>query len=188
MSKKQKLILIIGISVIVITLSVLGGYWLGYGGGKHTGHDEGFISGNATGYEKGYSTGYDNGKEYVVTHLDEYVTVPKAVKYDEVVEFLKTDQINKNKYSVDFDCTSFTNLLKVVATKEKIKCGIVIFNIEDPYTHVIGGHAINCFETTDRGIVYFDPQTDGQRYGIYVGGTYTLSGVVYKITKVDVIW
>jgi len=180
---KYKVLLSIGISVLGVAC-VCGAYLFGVSSGNTTGYDKGSF----VGYERGYVSGYDNGKEFVVTHLEQYVTMPKAVKYDEVVAFLKNDETNKNKYSTDFDCTSFTNLLKSIATKENIKCGIVIFNIEDPYTHVLGGHAINCFETLDRGTVYFDPQTDGQRYDVRVGGTYTLQGISYKITKVDVIW
>jgi hypothetical protein len=187
MGKKLKLILIIGIPVLVIALSVCGGYWFGYGSGKDVGHNEGFISGNTTGYEKGYVSGYDNGKEFVVTHLDQYVTVPKNVSYKEVVAFLTNDQTDKVEYSAkDFDCTSFSNMVRNNAIEKGIKCGLVSFDLVSPQKIV--GHVILIFETTDKGIVYFDPQTDGQRYDIRVGGTYTLSGVVYKITKVDLIW
>jgi len=80
---------------------------------------------------------------------------------------------------------TFSRWVKENANSKYIKCGVVSLDLKGIKNI---GHAINCFETTDRGIVYFDPQTDGQRYGIYVGGTYTLQGIVYKITKVDVIW
>jgi hypothetical protein len=161
MGKKLKLILIIGIPVLVIALSVCGGYWFGYGSGKDVGHNEGFISGNTT--------------------------VPKNVSYKEVVAFLTNDQTDKVEYSAkDFDCTSFSNMVRNNAIEKGIKCGLVSFDLVSPQKIV--GHVILIFETTDKGIVYFDPQTDGQRYDIRVGGTYTLSGVVYKITKVDLIW
>jgi hypothetical protein len=153
--------------------------------GKKLGYVDGYDKGKYDYYEKGYSLGYDNGKEFVVTHLDQYVTVPKMVKYEVVVEFLKEDKTNENRY-VDqvFDCVTFTKIVKENANSKGIKCGVVSLDLTG--TKRIG-HAINAFETTDRGIVYFDPQTDGERFGIYVGGTYKLSEV-YKITKVDIIW
>ncbi len=171
----------------VISLLIFGGsgYWLGYENGKNTGHNEGVISGNTTGYEKGYSLGYDNGKEFVVTHLDQYVTIPKAVAYEEVLEFLKEDRTDESEYTDDYNCISFADDLKERANNQGIKCALVSMDLVGDYDNT--AHAINAFETIDRGIVYFDPQTDGQRYGIYVGGVYRLSEL-YKITKVDVIW
>jgi hypothetical protein len=125
----------------------------------------------------------------VVTHLDQYVIVPKAVKYDEVVAFLKEDKTDENKFvNQYYDCISFTRTVRDSSLNKGIKCGIATFTMSSVQGNNLMGHAINCFETSDKGTVYFDPQTDGQRYGIYVGGTYVLSGVTYKITKVDVIW
>jgi hypothetical protein len=179
------------ILTIVIALIIFGGagYWIGYSTGYAAGHSEGWekgtIQGNAQGYEKGYAAGYDNGKEYVVNHLDQYITIPRAVSYERVLEFLEKDKTDENEYSYPYNCISFANELKSNAENEGIKCAIVSFDLEDKYE--AWGHAINAFETTDRGIVFFDPQTDGQRYDIKVGGYYTLSER-YRITKVDIIW
>jgi hypothetical protein len=183
---KDKLI-IITVSAILIVLGVCGGYFVGIDGGKKLGYVDGYDKGKYDSYDKGYSLGYDNGKEFVVTHLDQYVKVPKAVKYEEVVAFIKSDQTDKNVYSDAFDCVSFTKILRENAIKKNIKCGIATFNLKSIDDNELIGHAINMFDT-DRGIVYFDPQTDGERYDIRVGGTYVLQGVSYKITKVDVIW
>jgi hypothetical protein len=189
MKAEVKQIIIITVIVIGLLIFGAGGYWFGYGSGKNAGHNEGLISGNSTGYKTGYEGGYSVGydKEFVVTHLDQYVTVPKVVSYNEVVTFLVSDQTDKAEYSAkDFDCTSFSNMVRNNATEKGIKCGLVSFDLVSPQKTI--GHVIVVFETTDRGTVYFDPQTDGQRYGIYVGGTYSLQGITYKITKVDVIW
>jgi len=182
---KYKILSIVGLILVPVLFSV-GGIYYGYDSGFKAGNTTGFEMGKVVSYEKGYVSGYDNGKEFVVTHLDQYVTVPKAVKYDEVVKFLEVDKTSNIEYSEGFNCISFANSIKYNAEKVGIKCGLVSFDISS-YKDSIG-HAINCFETTDRGIVYFDPQTDGQKYGIYVGGTYVLQGITYKITKVDVIW
>lgn len=183
---KHKIFAIIGF-VLLPVVFLTAGIFYGWNSGFSAGNATGFELGKVISYEKGYVSGYDNGKEYVVTHLEQYVTVPKVVKYDEVVKFLEEDRTDSNKYSYDsFDCVSFSNMLRSNAIARSIKCGIVSFDLVNSRETI--GHVIVCFETTDQGIVYFDPQTDGQRYGIYVGSTYTLQGIVYKITKVDVIW
>jgi hypothetical protein len=184
---KDKLI-IITVSAILIVIGVVGGYFVGEDGGKKLGYVDGYDKGKYDSYEKGYSIGYDNGKEFVVTHLDDYVTMPKVVKYEEVVEFLKEDKTSEEYYTKQFDCISFANTVKENANKVGIKSAVVSMDLTNMGKGDDTAHAINCFETTDRGTVYFDPQTDGQRYDVRVGGTYTLQGVMYKITKVDVIW
>jgi hypothetical protein len=182
---KHKALLIISF-ILTPVLFLTGGIFYGYNSGNNTGYVTGYDKGSFVAYEKGYTSGYDNGKEFVLTHLEQYVTTPKAVKYDEVVAFLKADKTSDVKYTDDFDCVSFANMVRENALNQNIKCGEVSFNLKSGNTLI--GHCINIFETTDRGIVYFDPQTDGQRYDVRVGGTYILQGVTYKITKVDVIW
>ena len=170
-----------------VTVGLLFGYFTGYNIGVSAGNATGYDKGSFVGYENGYVSGYDNGKEFVETHLEQYVTTPKVVKYDEVVEFLKEDVTDKIAYSnLTFDCTSYARVIKENATTQGIKCALVVLDMSEVRGNT--SHAINCFETTDRGIVYFDPQTDGQRYDVRVGGTYILQGISYKITKVDVIW
>jgi hypothetical protein len=180
---KDKLI-IITVSVILIVIGVTGGYFVGEDGGKKLGYVDGYDKGKYDSYEKGYSLGYDNGKEFVVTHLDQYVKVPKNVTYKEVVEFLKEDKTSNIKYTNDFDCMAFARIVRENANNKNIRCAIVVFDLTG--TKEIS-HAVNAFETSDRGVVYFDPQTDGQRYKIEVGGYYVLSEI-YKITQVDIIW
>lgn len=171
--------------VVLIIMSAIG-FWVGWNGGYTSGNTTGFELGKVISYEKGYVSGYDNGKEFVVTHLDQYVKVPKAVKYDEVVAFIKNDRTDEVEYSEQFNCVTFANVVKDNAEDVGIKCGVVSFDLKSGQSII--GHAINIFDTSDKGKVYFSPQDDGQRYGIYVGGTYVLQGITYKITKVDVIW
>lgn len=173
---------------IGIALMVFGGagYWVGYSTGYAAGNSEGWekgtIHGNTQGYERGYAAGYENGKEYVVTHLDQFVTIPKPVSYEKVVEFLEEDKGDEKTFiNLYYDCISFTKALRENALEKGIICGIVTFTLESTIDNGAMGHAINAFETTDRGTVYFDPQTDGERFGIEVGGYYTLSER-YRIT------
>jgi hypothetical protein len=182
---KYKVLLSIGILVLGIAC-VCGAYLLGVSSGNNTGYVSGYDKGSFLAYDKGYALGYSNGQEFVVTHLEQYVTTPKAVKYDEVVAFLKEDKTDENKYyALSYDCVSYAKDIKNNAGMKGIKSGVVSMDLSSPLERI--GHAINAFDT-DRGIVYFDPQTDGQRYDVRVGGTYILQGISYRITKVDVIW
>jgi len=179
----------VAVSVVLIVVGIWSGYFVGGKVGYYQGLGEGYNTGNTTGYNCGYMVGFEKGKQSVVPVLESCGIVPKAVTYGKVAEFIKADKTDENKFvNQYYDCVSFTKTVRENANKLGIKCGVDTFTLEGINGGNIMGHAINCFETTDRGIVYFDPQTDGQRYGIYVGGTYTLQGVVYKITKVDVIW
>lgn len=170
---------------VLILLAGWSGYFYGLDSGQKIGYQDGYQKGSYDSYERGYSLGYGNGKEFVVTHLDQYVTIPKAVTYERVLEFLEGDNVDVNEYTDIYNCISFANELKYNANNDGIKCAIVSFDLEDAYE--TWGHAINAFETTDRGIVYFDPQTDGERFDIRIGSHYNLSEK-YRITKVDIIW
>jgi len=181
---KDKLV-IICVSAVLIVGGCVAGFFVGMDGGKKEALQECGDRIYAS-YEQGYSMGYGNGKEYVVTHIDEYVTIPKAVAYDEVVEFLEEDKTDSSVYTNEYNCISFSATLKDRATMYGIKCAVVSMDLSGKYEDT--AHAINAFDTTDKGIVYFDPQTDGERFGIYEGGTYYLLGTTYKITKVDIIW
>lgn len=179
-------ILVAVVCFVFIAVGLVLGYFTGYNVGLNTGNTTGFELGKVISYEKGYISGYDNGKEYVVTHLDQYVAVPKAVSYDEVVEFLKEDKTSDNEYSTNYDCIIFTSRLKENANKIGIKCASVILDMYDSKNNSRVGHAINAFDTSDKGIVYFDPQTDQPRYNVEVGNYYNQTQ--YKITQKVLLW
>ena len=157
----------------------LGVYWLAYDSGYKIGLDKG----TKEGQEKGHSIGYEEGKKYVVDHLDPYTHIIKSVSYGEVVNFIKEDQTDQMTYSWVNDCTTFSRILRENANEKGIKCGIAILDLGYSYAHVI-----NVFDTTDNGTVYFDPQTDQQKYDIGLGKRYTLQGQTFDITDFDIVW
>jgi len=61
MGEKLKLITIIGISIVVIALSIGGGYWAGYSNGNSTGWISGNMTASADAYKKAYDEGHDIG-------------------------------------------------------------------------------------------------------------------------------
>ena len=159
--------------LIAITLLILMGLgiWLGREDGKR--------EGMTTGYLKGHG----EGEKYVVDHLEQYTHITKPASYAEVKQFLREDQTNQNKYTWEFDCTTFARIVKENANKKGIKCGVAVMDLGFNYAHVL-----NAFDTTDQDIVYFEPQTDEQKYNIKLGNRYNLKSQTYEITDLDTIW
>ena len=75
--------------------------------------------------------------------------------YQQVLNFIAKDTIDANNYDLmNYNCWDFTVDTVVNALKQHIRCGLVSISYIGP------GHAIVAFNTTDAGIVYFDPQDD----------------------------
>jgi hypothetical protein len=83
--------------------------------------------------------------------------VYRPVTWVELVSFISDDHTNWNEFNVNkYNCMDFSIDLVENATKQKIKAWIVsvMFYGEEV------GHAFVAFETTDRGIVFIEPQAD----------------------------
>ncbi len=96
----------------------------------------------------------DNNTKVIVLH--------KAT-YQQVINFLGTDNTDKYTYSLkDFDCTDFAIKLRADAQGDDIDCGIAILSLETPDGELARyDHAINVFNTSDKGLVYAEPQVNG---------------------------
>jgi len=83
------------------------GYSIGQEEGYNLGEADGYISGKADGYEEGYisgkADGYDEGVEAGLGHG--YTLRDPA--YSQVVEFLREDKTDENKYIEDTYIKSF---------------------------------------------------------------------------------
>ena len=96
-----------------------------------------------------------------------YGYVLRDPSYQEMKDFLKQDETSEQEYSEsEYVCVDFTADVKANAAKEGLRCAYVAIE----YLGRIG-HAIVAFDTTDRGLVYIEPQFDwevepeiGQRY------------------------
>ena len=96
-----------------------------------------------------------------------YGYVLRDPSYQEMKDFLKQDETSEQEYLRDeYICVDFAANVKANAAKEGIRCAYVV--IEYLGTN---GHAIVAFDTTDRGLVYVEPQFDwdveletGRRY------------------------
>ncbi|HEX9896299.1 MAG TPA: hypothetical protein VGA85_01380 [Dehalococcoidales bacterium] len=138
------------------------GYTDGYGVGEQAGYKTGYTSGLATGTQAGYQDGYGKGETagYDIglnDGLGHGYTI-KDPTWSEVLAFLAKDKTDEKPY-VDptYVCSHFSRDVCNAAEVASIRCAVVELR------YVNGtGHLIVAFNTIDRGLVYFEPQSDEQ--------------------------
>ena len=141
----------------------------GYTLGEQEGYDEGYSSGKTDGYDEGYGSGRTDGyEEGVAASLGHGYTL-RDPTYKEAITFLRQDKTDKNEYVEDtygvYVCSHFARDVGNNAEEAGLRCAFIELRYSD------GGHAIIAFDTTDRGLTYFDPVSDeraepvvGKRY------------------------
>jgi hypothetical protein len=105
----------------------------------------------------------------VIKYVERYegVIVPRPATYAEVKKFIAEDQTDKLDYDLmTFNCFDFAIMVREHAITNGIKCGIVDIRSG------VKSHEINIFDTTDKGLVCFDPQDDVEERMPEVGGYY----------------
>ena len=123
----------------------------GYKLGKQEGYNEGFLSGKAEGYEEGVEIGYEEGVEAGLGHG---YTI-KDPTYKQAIQFLREDNTDKNSFVEDtYVCSHFARDVCNNAEAEGLRCALVEIRYSDR------GHSIIAFNTTDEGLVFFEPQSD----------------------------
>jgi flagellar biosynthesis/type III secretory pathway protein FliH len=139
------------------------GYTSGLKVGTEQGYSQGYTKGNSTGYTNGYSIGYSKGMTTGTKWID--------LTYQEMTTFLSNDVTNRLVYyDPTFICADFAATL----SKNAYKLGYRCFSVELYFNYPSSSssaHMINAFNTTDRGFVYVEPQSDrvmlvaiGQKY------------------------
>jgi len=96
-----------------------------------------------------------------------YGYVLRDPDYQEMKDFLEQDETSEQEYlRNEYICVDFAANVKANAAEEGLRCAYVV--IEYLGTN---GHAIVAFDTTDRGLIYIEPQFDwdvelevGRRY------------------------
>jgi hypothetical protein len=175
------------------------GYTDGYGVGEQAGYKTGYTSGLATGTQAGYQDGYSKGETagYEVGLTDGFghgYTI-KDPTWAEVVDFLARDKTDEKPYNLDiYVCSHFTKDVCNNAEAAGIRCAAVELRFVSGQ-----GHVIVAFNTIDRGLVYFEPQSDeqalpaiGKRYYTTIipepGYYYTAPNYDDTIQDMVVIW
>jgi chaperonin cofactor prefoldin len=136
-------------------------------------YNVGYDVGKTDGYQLGYDDGYIQGMEYL-TENGYYVRDPT---YSEAIAFISSDKTDENEYSDDYVCYDFTADFSYNAFQGGYRCGFVYIEFSD------SAHAIACFNTTDRGLIYVEPQND-KIVTLTVGQQY----LGYVIVDVGIIW
>lgn len=132
---KRKLRYIIPLFCAILVLVSFVSYSFGYDLGRNGGYEVGYTKGVTDGAGRGYNI--------------------RDPTYNEALKFLAQDQTDKNQYNEDtYYCFHFAADVKKNAFKVGYRCGLVYIEFTS------GAHAIVCFNTTDKGIIFIEPQTD----------------------------
>jgi cell division protein FtsB len=133
----------------------------------------GYAEGESEGYQLGYDEGYVQGVEDG-PKSGWYISDPT---YDEAIAFINLDKTDENEYTPDYICYDFTAYFDTNAFQMGYRCGFVYIEFSD------SAHAIACFNTIDRGLIYIEPQND-EIVTIAIGQTY----LGYIIVDLAIIW
>jgi hypothetical protein len=98
--------------------------------------------------------------------------------YSEAMNFIKTDKTNYKKYDDEtFNCAHYSLEVNNESESRGIRCAFVVVNLS-------GGvaHALVAFNTTDKGILYIEPQSD-EKVNLEVGKDYWADCVVEKSSR-----
>jgi hypothetical protein len=148
------------------------GYSVGYTSGDTAGYNRGYSIGYNTGNTNGYSTGYSTGKTegyklgnstgYTLGFTEGYSTTGYDIRdptYAEMLNFISADRTNYNQYvDSSYVCHDFSSDVDRNAYKVGYRCYWAF--IEFGETNVSAGHTAVAFNTTDRGIIFIEPQSD----------------------------
>jgi len=75
--------------------------------------------------------------------------------YQEALDFVSRDETDERPYNREWACAAFAKDFKNSANKAGWICGYVVVYFPDGRSH-----ALNAFNATDRGLVFFEPQSD----------------------------
>lgn len=189
-----------GLIFLTITLLIIlfstGSALLGYTEGKNAVVQEGSMSieqssyilghdqGKSEGYKIGYEAGYNSGLKE--TNSGYMLRNPT---YAEMKEFLSNDITSHKSYiSEEYICTDFAAEVNNNAEAAGIRCATVYIN------YIGAGHAIVGFETTDKGLIFIEPQYD-KEVKLTIGKSYSkLNGFIQRdivddtIRRYRIIW
>ena len=159
MDSSQKVATAIAIFIAIVMLcggTAFLSYMFGYQKGNEAIYNQGYNQGKEEGYQVGYESGFEAG--YKPTSEQETSTgyTLQNPTYGEMKAFLARDNADSRTYTEDgYICVDFSATVNNNAEAEGIRCAVVdIF-------HPGGfGHTIVAFETTDRGLIFVEPQFD----------------------------
>lgn len=175
------------ISIFLATIILCGGAgFLGYFYGSQTEYqaiyNQGYAQGKDAGYDDGYKSGYEASLKPSPEQQTSVSDILQNPTYQEMKLFLAQDTTNSNNYEEDmYVCTDFAVAVNNNAESQGIRCAIVDMFYPDGY-----GHTIVAFETTDRGLIFIEPQFD-REVEMVIGESYSKSNKFTAAPRDDTI-
>jgi hypothetical protein len=166
-----------GLSVFLAIVMLCGGsLFLGYIRGYHNGNEGSYTQAYSQGKNEGYQAGYQSGLQAGAKTSPTEPQTPQTPNeyslqnptYQEMKNFLAQDPTNNNTYVEEqYVCVDFAATVNNNAEAKGIRCAVVDIFYPDGY-----GHTIVAFDTTDRGLIYVEPQFD-EEVKLTVGKSYS---------------
>lgn len=98
--------------------------------------------------------------------------------YSEVMTFIRDDKTERKTYVEDtFTCTHYSLAVNNNSEKNGIRCAIVTVKLSGGE-----GHALVAFNTTDKGLLFIEPQSD-EKVNLEIGEDYWADCVVVKSSR-----
>ncbi len=98
--------------------------------------------------------------------------------FQEAIDFIGSDATDSNQFIDEkYECRNFAADVKNNAFKQDMICGFVILNFSE------GQHTVVAFNTTDKGLIFIEPQND-RLIRVEVGGYYE----DWKIEGILIVW
>jgi hypothetical protein len=108
---------------------------------------------------------------------------PRNPTYFEAQQFVASDKTASHPYvKVSYTCADFAADFRSNALGAGYECGIAFLYFPDNTCH-----ALNCFNTTDKGLVFVEPQSD-KFVNVTVGKSYHIEKSVSPVHNDTVMW
>jgi len=169
---------------------IVAAYEDSYDNGYAQTYDVGYQEAYGEAYDKGYDKGYEIGLE---TGSEEGVSTRVELSnptHEEMREFLARDKTDSNPYVTgEYVCSDFAAQLSNNAEANGIRVAYVRIRSEK------WSHAVVAFETVDRGLIFIEPQSDGEA-ALVIGKPFPWYSVGATgpldyhdpITEIQIIW
>ena len=131
----------------------------------------------ASGYAAGEADGYDAGYLQAMEYVNETGWYLRNPTYSEAMAFTEEDKTDLHPYTPNYVCYDFSSDFIANALDAGYMCGFVYIE------YAATAHSVVCFNTTDYGLIYIEPQNDaiislaiGQ---MYLGGVIVDLGIIW---------
>jgi len=171
MDSSQKVATAIAIFLAIVMLCGGSGflsYMYGYQRGNEAIYNQGYNQGKEVGYQSGYKSGFEAGYKPIPEQETSTGYALHNPTYQEMKTFIAKDTTNSKTYEEDeYVCVDFSAAVNNNAEAEGIRCATVDIFHPEGY-----GHTIVAFETTDRGLIFIEPQFD-REVELVIGKSYS---------------